>query len=131
MVDQYSMCSRRPYLIKPCYEWIVDSGCTPYILVEVLDDSVKVPQDYVHNDQIVLNIAPHSVQDLSFEDQLLTFNATFGGEPMSVEVPFYAVRGVFAKENQEEGMFFDDVDDQAEIIENSSNEGSDGFTLLK
>lgn len=131
MVDQYSMCSRRPYLIKPCYEWLVDSGCTPYILVEVLDDSVQVPQEYVNNDQIVLNIAPFSVKDLSFDNQMITFSATFNGEHRAVEVPFYAVRGVFAKENQEEGMFFDDVDDQAEILENSSNQGADGFTLLK
>jgi Stringent starvation protein B len=51
-----SMTPSRPYIMRALYEWIVDNGCTPYILVDAAIDNVMVPEQYVKDDQIVLNI---------------------------------------------------------------------------
>ncbi len=52
------MTPSRPYIMRALYEWIVDNGCTPYILVDAAIDNVMVPEQYVKDDQIVLNISP-------------------------------------------------------------------------
>ncbi|MEL7400377.1 MAG: ClpXP protease specificity-enhancing factor SspB, partial [Pseudomonadota bacterium] len=52
------MTPSRPYLMRALNEWILDNHCTPYVLVDAGIQGVQVPQDYVNNGQIVLNISP-------------------------------------------------------------------------
>jgi stringent starvation protein B len=102
-----SMSSSRPYLIRALYEWIVDNNCTPYILVNAVQEGVLVPQSHVNKDgQVVLNISPNAVKDYSINDEGLSFNARFGGIPTDIYVTCAAILGIYAKENQQ-GMMFD------------------------
>ena len=59
------MSSSRPYLLRAIYQWIVDNNLTPYLLVNAEQPAVYVPQEYVNNGKIMLNIAPEAVQSLS------------------------------------------------------------------
>ncbi len=103
------MTSSRPYLIRALYEWIVDNGCTPHLLVDANNEAAEVPREYVENGKIVLNVSPNAVRDLSLGNEHVTFNARFGGDPRSVEVPIVAVLAVYARENGK-GMMFSDED---------------------
>ena len=49
------MTSSRPYLVRALYEWILDNGCTPHVVVDALLEGVEVPQEHVKDGQIVLN----------------------------------------------------------------------------
>ena len=104
--DEVSMYSNKPYLVKAFYQWIVDSECTPYLMVDAKRDGVEVPQDYVQNGQIILNIKPESVRHLHLGMRSVRFQATFGGTEYSLHVPMEAVLAVYAMENGE-GMMFD------------------------
>ena len=101
-----SMTSHRPYLVRALYEWILDNNCTPYILVNALEQGVEVPQNHVKDGQIVLNIAPVAVQGLLVSNEGLEFNGRFGGIPTRVYVPSVAIMGIYAKENGQ-GMIFE------------------------
>lgn len=107
------MTSSRPYMIRALYDWIVDNGCTPYLLVDAHASEVQVPQQYVNKDgQIVLNIAPTAVVELAIENAAVSFNARFGGIPTDIYVPCFGVLGIYARENGQ-GMIFEpeiDVD---------------------
>ena len=103
------MSSSRPYLVRAMYEWIVDNNCTPYVLVDAHAPGVQVPQQYVENGQIVLNIAPGAVANMELGNELMRFNARFGGVPTDVLVPIAAIRGLYARENGR-GMVFDEDD---------------------
>lgn len=103
------MTSSRPYLVRAMYEWIVDNNCTPYVLVDAHAPAVQVPQQYVENGQIVLNIAPGAVANMELGNELMRFNARFGGVPTDVLVPIAAIRGLYARENGR-GMVFDEDD---------------------
>lgn len=104
-----AMTSSRPYLVRAMYEWIVDNNCTPYVLVDAHAEGVQVPQQYVENGQIVLNIAPGAVASMELGNELMRFNARFGGVPTDVFVPISAIRGLYARENGR-GMVFDEDD---------------------
>ena len=52
------MTPSRPYIMRALYEWIVDNDCTPYVLVDANVTDVMVPQQFVKDGQIVLNISP-------------------------------------------------------------------------
>lgn len=102
-----SMTSSRPYMIQALYDWIVDNQCTPYLLVDAHAPGVEVPQQFVNKDgQIVLNIAPSAVVNLSIGKDSVGFNARFGGVPTDIYVPCGGVLGVYARENGQ-GMIFE------------------------
>lgn len=104
------MKSNRPYLLKAFYEWIVDSDCTPYIAVDAHVSGVEVPQEFVTDGQIVLNIAPRAVSNFDMNHQSVSFSTRFSGIPIDIIVPVSAVIGIYAHENGQ-GMVFDVEDD--------------------
>lgn len=99
------MNSSRPYLVRALYDWINDNQSTAYIVVDATLSGVVVPEEFVSEGQIILNIAPSAVQNLQLLDDSIQFNARFGGVPMSVYVPAAAVLAIYAKESGE-GMSF-------------------------
>jgi stringent starvation protein B len=92
--------------MRALYEWIVDNECTPYVLVDASMADVMVPQQFVKENQIVLNISPDAVVDLNISNQAVAFNGRFGGVATDVFVPISAVVGIYARENGQ-GMVFD------------------------
>ncbi len=102
------MNSSRSYIIRALYEWIVDNGCTPYLLVDANAEQVEVPGEYVENGKIVLNVSPSAVRDLSLGNQEISFSARFGGSARSLCFPVLAVLAVYARENGKGMMFSDD-----------------------
>ena len=94
-----NMLVQRPYLLRAFYDWIVDSECTPHVIVNAMLPGVEVPQQFVEDGKIVLNIAPLSVMQFSMDSDALSFNARFSGIPMQVYVPLCAIEGIYAREN--------------------------------
>src|SRR5690606_186163 len=86
--------------------WILENNCTPYILVNAFETGVLVPQNFVKDGQIVLNISPVAVQGLVISNEGIEFNGRFGGIPTRVYVPTAAILGIYAKENGQ-GMIFE------------------------
>lgn len=100
------MTSCRPYLLKALYSWIVDNHLTPYVLVSATLPNVRVPQQYVQDGKIILNIAPLAVKDLTVDQKAVKFSARFNNVVQDVYAPIPSVLGIYAKENGR-GMFFD------------------------
>jgi len=101
-----NMSSSRPYLLKALYSWIVDNQMTPYLLVKANLPQVQVPQQYVQEGKIILNVAPLAVKDLTIDPIAVKFSARFNNIVQQVYVPMAAVLGIYIKENGR-GMFFD------------------------
>jgi stringent starvation protein B len=72
---------------------------TPHIAVDALVPGTDVPQEFVKDGQITLNIAPGAVRDLYMDNEALSFNARFSGTPRQVYVPMAALIAIFAREN--------------------------------
>ena len=100
------MTSLKPYLIRSIYEWIIDNNLTPHLLVDAEDTSAILPQDFIEDGKIVLNIRPAAIQGLSLGNEEIEFNARFSGKPMHIVTPITAVLAIYAKENGK-GMIFD------------------------
>ncbi len=99
------MTSSRPYLLRALYEWIVDNGATPQILVDATADDLEIPASVRSGDKVVLNIAPEAVRDLEIDDGFVSFVARFSGVSHGVIVPIDAVLAVYTRENGQ-GMMF-------------------------
>ena len=96
----------RPYLIRALNSWIVDSGLTPYLMVDATSDEVVVPSGSVSAGRILLNISGNAVRDLDLGDELVSFSARFSGTPFAVSVPVARVVAIYARETNE-GMMFE------------------------
>ena len=99
------MTPMRPYLLRALYDWIVDNQLTPHLVVDATIVGTKVPQQFVNDGQITLNISPSAVVGLQLLDDEIRFNARFGGQPMEVIVPMTAALALFARENGAGAMF--------------------------
>jgi stringent starvation protein B len=100
------MLSSKSYLFRALFEWILDSQCTPHVVVNALFPGVAVPQQHVKNGQIVLNVSPGAVRDYVMDHQAVAFNARFGGVPTNIHLPMGAILGIYARENGQ-GMMFE------------------------
>ena len=96
--DALHMTSHRPYLLRALYEWVVDNGMTPHVLVDATLPGVRVPMQSVKDGRIVLNIAERAVGGLRMDNDALRFSARFGGVSQSVLVPLEAVIAVYSRE---------------------------------
>jgi stringent starvation protein B len=96
--------STRPYLIRALHDWCTDNGFTPYVAVFV-DASVQVPQEYVKNNEIVLNVGFEATSGLNLGNEHIEFKARFGGATREIVVPIDHVVAIYARENGQ-GMAF-------------------------
>lgn len=102
------MTSTKPYLLRALYEWCVDSGFTPYLAVAV-DQTTRVPREFVRDGQIVLNVGPEATSQLLISNEDVSFQARFSGKVFPVMVPVGRVAAIYARENGE-GMAFEVIE---------------------
>lgn len=115
--------STKPYLLRAIYEWCVDNGFTPYVLVRV-DSRVSVPMEYVRDGEIVLNIGPLASHRLRIGNDQLECAARFGGIARDIFVPIDAIRHIYARENGQ-GLAF--PEEPQRVLEGSQeSQGSGG-----
>lgn len=97
----------RPYMVKAIFNWLEDNELTPYIMVDTTKSHVVVPSQFIQDNRIVLSIASRSTHNFSMDLEFVHFHGRFGGISQEIWVPFYAILGIYAKENASLGMFFD------------------------
>jgi stringent starvation protein B len=129
------MTSQKPYLIRAIYEWLVDNELTPYLLVSTEFEGIQVPDEYIHDGKIVLNIAPDAVNNFLADNDWISFSARFSGKAMELFIPILAVQAIYGKENNE-GMFFPDEDSTlppkpSNEKPNKANKGKPSLSLVK
>jgi len=136
------MSPSKPYMIRAIWEWVIDNELTPHLMVDALYPGTLVPQQFVRDGQIVLNVAPSAVVGLDLDNAGVSFNARFSGIAHDIYVPVAAVLGIYARENGR-GMMFEPEeypeDDESQdssstsiadstpisLVEESSSEGSE------
>jgi stringent starvation protein B len=104
MLDAADTSSTRPYLIRALYEWCTDNGLTPFIAV-LVDETVRVPNEYVKDGEIVLNISFDATSSLTMGNEHIEFKGRFGGVARDIFVPVDRVVAIYARENGQ-GMAF-------------------------
>jgi len=101
--------SKKPYLLRAIYEWVLDNDATPHVLLFAENPEVMVPQQFVENGKIILNISPTAAQDFIIDNDGLSFSARFGGKPFNIYSPIGAVLALYASENGD-GLSFEPED---------------------
>lgn len=104
MIDAKDSVSTRPYLIRALYEWCTDNGFTPFIAV-LVDETVRVPMEYVKDGEIVLNISFDATSALKLGNEFIEFKGRFGGVARDIVVPVSRVLAIYSRENGQ-GMAF-------------------------
>jgi stringent starvation protein B len=123
------MKSSKPYLVRAIYEWITDNNLTPYVAVDTCIPETVVPQEYIENDRIVLDISPAATNNLVIGNDSLEFKARFSGVVRDIYIPITAVMVIYAQENNR-GMAFP-PEEYAELYEDSpENEDDDKDTAI-
>jgi len=110
--------STRPYLIRALYDWCTDNGLTPYVAV-LVDNTVQVPQDYVKNGEIVLNVSMDATSSLKLGNEYIEFKARFAGVARDIMVPINRVLAIYARENGQ-GMAFPVAVEEGDAVDEAA-----------
>lgn len=97
---------RRSYLLRAMMDWIIDSGHTPYVLVDATYPGVQVPTEHVQDGRIVLNLSASAVRGLGITLDALSCDGRFGGRAFGIVLPIGSIAAVYARETGD-GMVFD------------------------
>lgn len=114
------MLSNRPYLLRAFHQWIVDSACTPILVLDANNPRCKIPKDYAEGGEIVFNISSVAIRDLKITNELIEFKASFSGVIHMISAPIKAILAIYAEENGE-GLFLDPEE----------GDGDEGTTQIK
>lgn len=120
------MTSNQPYLLKAFFDWILDNGLTPHLVVDATQDNVSVPEQYVNDGQIVLNVSPSACMNFNMTLAGVSFQARFGGQPHYIDIPSQAVLAIYARENGAGTVFTIEPD----ITVEDNDDEAEGFTEL-
>jgi stringent starvation protein B len=129
MIDAKDSSSTRPYLIRALYEWCTDNGFTPFVAV-LVDDTVRVPNEYVKDGEIVLNISFDATSALKLGNDFIEFKGRFGGVARDILVPLNRVLAIYARENGQ-GMAFPMLASSGDAPEETDNIGRKTTVLTR
>ncbi len=118
------MTSSTPYLIRALYDWIVDNGMTPYLLVDVSEGHVHFPQNLINDNKIILNISPTAVMNFLVDNATMEFSAKFSGVEKFVSFPVSSVSAIYSREHGS-GMTFDNTSGESSELASHGNDHSD------
>ena len=128
------MTSTQPYLLRALYEWMLDNNLTPYLLVDTSISGVDVPEQYIEDNRIVLNLLPVAVHQLVINNDAVSFSARFNSRPYQIYVPVRAVLAIYSRETGK-GLAFtpDQEHEQATVTGSGTVETPDNIqkTMLK
>lgn len=127
MMDSQDTPSTRPYLIRALYEWCTDNGFTPFLAVRV-DDSVRVPMEFVKDGEIVLNVSFDATSALKLGNDYIEFKGRFGGVARDILVPVRQVLAIYARENGQGMAFPVGVGTSSPVMQSVSGDLTDGDT---
>ena len=98
--------SKVPYLMQGLLDWMVDSGATPYLILNTRLEGVSVPGEFIQADgSITLNISASAVRNLRISADGVFFDSRFNGQPYSIVAPIKAVLGLVSREAGD-GLWF-------------------------
>ncbi len=94
--------SARFYVIQSLYQWCLDKGHTPHLLIEwnKREDN-SVLEQYVVSDRVILNISPVSVKDLNIEEKGVSFTARFSNKVINIQLYYQEIIAIYAKETDQ------------------------------
>lgn len=114
-MSEKNLPSTKPYMIRAIHEWCTDNGFTPYVAVQV-DARTRVPKEHVKDGQIVLNIGYEATGGLQIRNDLVSFQARFGGVARELSFPVGNVLAIYARENGNGMAFeFENTEDSAVV----------------
>ncbi len=116
------MIPRKPYLLRAMIEWCEDNGLTPLVAVDATQPDVRVPQDFVEEGRITLNVSFSAMKQREVSNEALTGFARFGGRSEALDVPMAAIEAMVVRETGEGMMFPDEAEDQSPLTERLQDE---------
>ena len=94
-------------LFQATYEWILNHELTPYFLINAYYPKAVLPMSYVEEGQIVLDASPEAVDKMHFDEEGVSFSASFDNVIMDVYFPIEAIQSLYAEET-DQGIFMTD-----------------------
>ena len=123
--------SKRPYLIRAMHEWMTDNDLTPYVVLDASTENLQVPETYISDEKLILNISYSATRNLVLGDDSMSFETRFEGVSRQIDVPTSAVIGIYAQETGQGMIFAEDDAAPPPHTDEPGDGGLSGRPMLK
>jgi len=90
------MKSFKKHIFNATYEWLIENGKRPYIIIDFTNEQVIAPAGYDRDGYLVLNLSPNAIGDFLVNDDGISFKGAFNGKRQAVSLPWDAVVRLYA-----------------------------------
>jgi stringent starvation protein B len=90
--------SSRPYLVQAMFDWILDNGLTPFLMIDATVEGVCVPRHLVVDNEIVINLSPQAVSHFVMNKEYIQLKARFTARVEEIYAPMHAIKALYTKE---------------------------------
>lgn len=66
---------------------------------------MQIPMEYARNKQIILNITPHTINNLKLTNNKMRFNAHFNNIPHQISIPLTTILTIYTHKNNTNTIF--------------------------
>ncbi len=104
-------------IIEGVRDYCREAGTSPYIWVDV-DNACEVPQDFVRDGMIVLDLSDEAIHNYAVNDHWMTFQARFGEDNAisTLKIPLNRIALVASAEAPEQGAMLQVTETPAEVV---------------
>lgn len=117
------MANIHAYIIEGVRDFCRETGAAPYIWVEV-DDACEVPQEYVRDGIIVLDLSDEAIHNYAVNDGWMTFQARFGedNEISTLRIPLNRIALIASADDPQEGAVMQVTPTPASVVAEMSGQ---------
>lgn len=92
--------SATPYIFNSVYQWLVDDGIIPYVLLDA-SKLTSVPASSIQNGQLVLNISFAATGQQYFIDKdIFSVSCSIQGVKYEIVVPLDRITSLYGKDTE-------------------------------
>lgn len=91
--------SSRPFLVQAIFDWVIENGYTPFLMIDTTVEGVCVPPQHIVDDEIVLNLSADAISHFVLNKEYIQFKTRFNAKIEEIYAPMEAVKALYGKED--------------------------------
>jgi hypothetical protein len=84
--------------LQYCYKEVLLVGETVYIQIDATSNVIDLPEKYIKDGKIFLDISPGAINNFIWLENAMEFEARFKGEKRTIRIPFDSLLWIYSRD---------------------------------
>jgi stringent starvation protein B len=84
--------------LQYCYKEVLLVGKTVYIQIDATTNIINLPEKYIKDGKIILDISPGAINNFIWLENAMEFEAKFKGKKKTIRIPFDSLLWIYSQD---------------------------------